>query len=225
MLGYSERRKRVIESGLGIFLVLIVTGGVLWPLRERLWLCGITGVIVLSVLIFGYGYIGGFSAWRQHEMKVQREIAAVRYLQTIRDPNELIEKLRARLAQTPNSARGFFLLGRLYAGQGRWSEAVRAFKRAHQLAPQKVQITIQYAESLWRVNEGRGNAEIRALLQSVLTDHPDAPEALALLGRDAFEQKKYQQAVVYWRRLLQQVDLTSEAGIEIQRAIDNALVH
>lgn len=69
------------------------------------------------------------------------------FLAQMKSPEQVIEQLKARLQQEPNSAEGWYLLGRLYLSQQRYLEAQRAFAKAATLAPNNPVILNNYALS------------------------------------------------------------------------------
>lgn len=195
---------------------------VLYPLRKsRLQMLMFIPVLILA-LSFAYWQWGAWPAWQlyvKNEAK-QKQIQAV--LQTIKSPAELIDRLKARLKENPESARGWYLLGRLYASQDSWTEARDAFFKAHRLELENESATINYAQSLWQLNQQQFNEQIRDLFKEVLQKHPNQPDALAMLAMDAFTGHDYQLAIDYWQHLLKLAPQQSEEAEIIRKAIAKA---
>ncbi|HBI21055.1 MAG TPA: hypothetical protein DDY37_00445 [Legionella sp.] len=96
-------------------LLAIACGIALYPfrpfrMRTLLWV----PVLVIFVSI-GYGSWGAWPALTHARQEKEQRQRAQAVLNTVRDPEELIDKLKATLYQQPKSARGWYLLGRLYA--------------------------------------------------------------------------------------------------------------
>lgn len=70
---------------------------------------------------------------KQFEIAKVRRAQAEALLASFKSPDDIIQQLRARLDHQPHSAKGWFLLGRLYAMQGRQAEAKAAFLEAKRL--------------------------------------------------------------------------------------------
>ncbi len=143
-------------------------------------------------------------------------------MQSIKNPAQLIERLKARLESEPESARGWYLLGRLYASQGQWTSARDAFQRSYELNPEDMSATINYAQSLWQLNQQHFNDQVRNLFKTVLKKNPDEPEALAMLAMDAFMNHDYPSAIDYWQHLLKLAPEQSEEARMIRKAIAKA---
>ena len=205
-----------------LILLLIAMGVVLYPLRpfrarSLVW------VIILSALVgLGYGTWGAWPAWTHHHQEQASQQRAQALLKTVRDPEELIEKLKATLQKQPRSAEGWYLLGRLYASQHRWTDACRAFKRAHQIQPDDEKITVNYVHSLWQFYHQVFDEHSRALLTQVLKNNPNQPDALGMLALDAYARKHYQQAIDYWQRVLKIVPPQSDDAKAIRKSIADA---
>lgn len=183
--------------------------------KERWVILPLFGIIAVGF----YALWGSFMPWHLYEAK-RRDLEMVKAeLARFKSPQELAIKLRARLREDKASARGWYLLGRLYAGQGNWEEARLAFATAFRLNPQDEPTQINYILSLWETNQRHFNAPIRSLLAAVLQNNPTQPDALALTGQDAFEQKDYKKAGDCWRTLLKGAPEDSEQAIFLRKAI------
>lgn len=147
---------------------------------------------------------------------VQKELAEYK------NPQQLINRMLAILQQHPNSAKGWYLLGRLYLNQNQFDSAVKAFAKANQLQPNEPMIMQQYAESLFFANKNSLPAEAKQLLLAVLVKVPNDPDAINLLAIDAYNKQDYQTAINYWERLINDFDPTSPNGKALLQAIASA---
>lgn len=199
-----------------ILLLLIAVAIVVYPYQKKFQQTqvGIALLLVISVPI-GYWYWG---SWQNLAKYTRQQIL----LKSVKNPQQLVEKLKQHLAKDPDSARGWFLLGRLYASQSQWSEARDAFQRSHLLDPDNEQTTVNYVQSLWQMNHQVLNATIQKLLESILKKNPQQPDALSILALDAYRSHDYQKAIDYWTLLLKQVPPDSEDAKAIRQAIVKA---
>ncbi|MBA2656041.1 MAG: tetratricopeptide repeat protein [Tatlockia sp.] len=204
-----------------LILILLALPIILYPFgKSKAYRIVVPLVIVFSCLAyFNWGAWPEWKANLQKEASKQR-IAAV--LQTIKSPEELVERLKQRIAQEPDQARGWYLLGRLYASQGQWIEAREVFFKAHQLNPQDELVTVNYIQSLWQLNHQTLNKQINTLLTKVLLTNPKQVDALSMLAIDAYKQENYLEAINYWQKLLKLAPKQSEDAMMIRKAVAKA---
>ena len=202
-------------------LVVLALALVMHPLRRQPWAYALLPLLV-ALLLLAERQWGGWSArWQfQHQLALRQQAQAM--LGSRQGRESVIQQLQDRLRQDPQSARGWYLLGRLHLGQGSWGLAVSAFARAHALQPDDEAISINYALSLAAANHQRWTPEARALLNQVLAKNPRQPEALSLLAAEAFEQHQDQQAIDYWQRLLALLPAQSEEAALLRKAMARA---
>jgi len=194
----------------------------LFPFRGAMRTAWVFVPIAVVFVVLGYGHWGGLADWRTYRQKEERQAQAKAMLKSLPNPDDVVQRLKEKLASDPQSSQGWYLLGRLYASGNRWQEAHDAFKRAVTLKPNDIPITLNYAQSLWQLNHQVFNHEIRGLFQSVLERNSKQPDALAMLAMDAFLRHSYQSAIAYWQRLLTLVPPQSEDAKTIRKAIAKA---
>jgi cytochrome c-type biogenesis protein CcmH/NrfG len=130
--------------------------------------------------------------------------------------------LRAKLDDSPKSAKGWYLLGRIYSGQNEQQHAVDAFAKAYQFDPQNEQYMVNYAHSLWQLNNRQFTVQITELFSNLLKNNANQPDALAMLAMDAYTSHAYEDAIDYWQRLLKLAPQQSEEAQAIRKAIAKA---
>lgn len=203
-------------------LSLIALVIAIYPLRQIKFIKIVLTPIMAILVALAYWTWGAWPDWKDYQKQQAKQQQIQAMLKSIRSPQELIDKLKARVMQEPDSARGWYLLGRLYASQDRWQEAADSYAKAHELQADDLKITVSYAQSLWQINHRQFDDTSRALLQSVLQKNKDQPDALAMLAMDAFLGHSYQQAINYWQRLLELAPPQSEDAQAIRKAIAKA---
>ncbi len=198
----------------------------LWALRPFSFLNWFSqlslGLMLLTCVALGYLGFGGWRECRTYAQQLHEQEKAKALLATIKSPETVIRRMQSHLAEHPQSTKGWYLLGRLYASQHRWLEAKLAFSKAYQLKPNDEQISINFAQSLLALGQEKDAIQARTVLQHVLNEKPGQPDALLLLAMDAYAQKSYQQAIDYWQRLLLLLPPDSEEAAAIRRAIAEA---
>ena len=205
-----------------VFLLIIALVIALYPLRQSRFNVMVLTPIICCLVAFSYWRWGALPDWQHYIQQEAKQQQVQAMLQSVRNPQELITKLKRRLVIQPGSARGWYLLGRLYASQGQWKDAHEAYTKAVHLKPHDEKITISYAQSMWQLNNQEFDPDIRALFQSVLSKNENQPDALAMLAMDAFVGHAYQQAINYWQRLLKISPPQSEDAQAIRKAIVKA---
>lgn len=199
------------------FFSILVGYLVLKPFTNKLKKVLFSSLLLLLVL-FLYLVFGGFFALQEHKIKVEKQKAAEVLLKKIKGVDELIDKLSAHLDMNPNSARGWYLLGRVYASQNMQKKALEAFTAAYKLAPDDELITINFAK--FSLMFGDENGVI--LLKNILMKNPLQMDALSILAMDAYAKNNHQEAIFYWRQLLRLIPSKSEEAVEIRKAIARA---
>ncbi|MBN9231369.1 MAG: hypothetical protein BGO90_07055 [Legionella sp. 40-6] len=215
-----------MDKWLFLFIIILFSAVVAICLTKPLKLprslnWAIVFIFILTSMII-YSFFGGYVQWQNYLRQQERQVLAQSLLKSAKSPEEIIEKLRNKLSTQPQSAKGWYLLGRLYATTNQHSEALKAFNKAHELNPRSEQYTVNYIYALWQNNNQKFNASIVSLLQQLLTVNPMQPDALALLAMNAFEQKNYLQAINYWQNLLKLAGDNSDEAQSIRQAIAKA---
>jgi len=203
---------------LGLLAILIIA----YPLRghSKKSLFVLTPLFVIFIAI-AYQHWSGWHSWKQYVQEQYRQEQAKTLIAKIK-PDELITRMRSRLGDTPEDARGWYLLGRLCASQGKWLDARDAFAKAHQLNPADETTTVNYAQSLWQLNNNEFNAQIKRIYSKLLEKNSEQPDALAMLAMDAFTSHNYAQAITYWQKLLKLAPAQSDEANAIRKAIAKA---
>ncbi len=118
------------------------------------------------------------------------------------DINSMVESLAARLRENPEDIEGWVMLGRSYVMMERFEDASATYAKLVQMVPDNPQFLSDYADMLAMTNNGSLLGKPAEMLTKALDIDPNFPKALALAGTLEFEQDKFDQAVVYWERLL-----------------------
>lgn len=205
-----------------IFLAIVYLIIALFPLRRSRGVLLLCAPLLLGLLVVFYTLFGGWHDWQLFLSTQAKKQEVERVLSTLHSSQELIERLKQRLREQPESARGWYLLGRIYASQDQWTLAKDAFAKAYLLKPKDEQIAVNYAQSLWQCNQQHMDANCRKIFQKVLKKNPKQPDSLAMLAMDAYMSHAYSQAISYWQQLLTIVPADSEDAMAIRKAIVKA---
>jgi len=139
-----------------------------------------------------------------------------------RSPEKVIEMLKARLAQDPRSAQGWFLLGRMYLTLGQFNKASQALYQANYLQPHRIETQILYAQALYFARGQKLQGKAKQMINAILKRDPQNPSAINLLAIAAYHQHNYQKAIAYWQQLLPTFPGNSEDAKALRHAIASA---
>ena len=139
-----------------------------------------------------------------------------------RDMQKMLDDLKARLAEDPRNAQGWFLLARTAASMNRFDDAVEAFKKLNALVPNNADIMADMADMMAAANGKVITPEVEKLLQDALKIDPNQWKALALLAMQSWDRERYAQAANYWERLLKVVPSDFPDRDQIQSNINEA---
>lgn len=201
----------------GVASILMV-----YPLRRHLIACLLLIPVIFGMAFTGYYFWGDFGKWQAYIQQQEKQEQAEAMLKEMKSPQELIDKLRAKLDDSPKSAKGWYLLGRLYAGQNEKQKAVDAFAKAYQFNPNEEQYAVNYAHSLWQLNNRQFTEQVTEIFRRLLKNNPNQPDALAMLAMDAYASQAYEDAISYWQRLLKLAPPQSDEAQAIRKAIAKA---
>jgi cytochrome c-type biogenesis protein CcmH len=209
-------------------LWLVVTGLLLWPLRagkakgQNTLLLLTVSVLVPAVTLLLYWHWGAYSRVSQAALVQQRLVEVTGDIDRTGSRQHLIDEFEHHLQEQPQSAQGWYLLGKLYLRDGRAKAAVTAFSRARELKPHDTESKLGLAQALFIVNANTLTPQAQALLQQVLAVTPESPAALTLLATDAYNKGLYNQAIIYFERLLPYYPPESEDGKRLLAIIAQA---
>ncbi|GAB7529727.1 c-type cytochrome biogenesis protein CcmI [Pseudomonas sp. 3A(2025)] len=114
---------------------------------------------------------------------------------------DMTHRLERTVEVQPDSAEGFYFLGRSYMAQQRHGDAARQFERAAALAGRQPELLGQWAQALYFAGNKAFSPQVQALTDEALKADPNEVTSLGLLGIAAFEGGRFQLAVDYWTRL------------------------
>ena len=118
---------------------------------------------------------------------------------------EMVARLERAAAAQPDSAEGLYFLGRAYMAQNRPADAARVFERAANLAGRQPELLGQWAQAQYFADDKKWSDKIQALTDEALKADPKEVTSLGLLGIAAFEDQRFQEAIGYWQRLMNEL--------------------
>ncbi|WP_342243514.1 c-type cytochrome biogenesis protein CcmI [Pseudomonas sp. OTU5201] len=144
----------------------------------------------------------------------------------LREQPRSIEEMTSRLERVveaqPESAEGWYFLGRTYMAQDRAADAARAYEQAVKRGGREPELLGQWAQALYFASQKKLTPEVKALTEEALKADPKEITSLGLLGIAGFEEGRYQEAITYWERLITQLPADDPSRGALQGGIDKA---
>ncbi|MDF3936770.1 c-type cytochrome biogenesis protein CcmI [Pseudomonas citronellolis] len=144
-------------------------------------------------------------------------------------PPHSMEEMTARLEKAvqaqPDSAEGWYFLGRTYMTQERFEDAGKAFARAASLSGRQPEVLGQWAQALYFANGKKLAGDALSLAEEALKQDPQEVTTLGLMGIAAFEDQRYADAAGYWQRLVAALPADDPSRAAIQSGIERARQH
>jgi cytochrome c-type biogenesis protein CcmH len=106
--------------------------------------------------------------------------------------------------------------------QDRPGDAAKAFERTVNLAGRQPELLGQWAQALYFADGKKWSDKVQALTDEALKADPKEVTSLGLLGIAAFEGQRYQEAIDYWNRLLEQLPPEDQSRVALQGGIARA---
>ncbi len=133
-----------------------------------------------------------------------------------------VAALAKRLEQNPGDANGWAMLGRSYVSLEKYDDASKAYAKAAELKKDDADILTEYAFALAMTNGRKLEGRPAELIKQALSIAPENPKVLQLAGTAEFEAKNYQQAIVYWQKLLAMSSGNPDLEQSISKRIEQA---
>lgn len=191
-------------------------------LAKRGWLTAWWFALALPLAALAFYHDSTSYQQFTHWLTSKQQFTAVQKLRgELGTPQQVIAKLKQHLQQDPQSAQGWYLLGRLYTSQQQFQEATMAFAHAYALQPKNPDIIFQYAQILYLTQHSLAGKPT-TLLQQLLQLEPNNDLAVNLLAVAAYQQHDYQHAITLWERLLPNYPVNSPDGKALLNAIAQA---
>ena len=141
------------------------------------------------------------------------------------DIESMLDSLRSRLTETPESLDGWILLARTLKTLQRYPEALEALEVAHRLAPDDPLVMVELAEArIFASTDGRFDELSLAMLERAVELDPAQQKGLWLLGIAAAQAGDDAFAISYWEALLGQLEAGSSVAQSVQAQINEAKV-
>jgi cytochrome c-type biogenesis protein CcmH len=213
----------MINVVLGLVLLLLLALIILVSaVRKASILRIVLPIFMMVISLAMYWQWGAYPALEKLEQQKKQQAFTKEALKQFKGPEDVIKRMELHLKQTPDSAQGWYLLGRLYASQQKIEKANTAFKKAYQIDSKDLKIKFQYMETTYYVNGQKLEGEAKRLLSEILDETPFQLDALNFAASDAYTHKNYSLASYYWQKMLEVLPEGSKEKRVVLDAIANA---
>lgn len=157
------------------------------------WLLPIVAVLVVAGTLIFYDRTGD-----------RDDLALYRVVQSLAHapPETRLAGLEAEAQRQGDNPKAWAELFPLYRDSGRFDQAIDTLDRLIELQGRQPPLLAQLAQMKFFAAERTLTDEVQALVDETLKLDPRQPTVLGLLGIDAFDHARYQQAIDYWRRAM-----------------------
>lgn len=134
----------------------------------------------------------------------------------------MVAGLAARLEENPDDLEGWRRLGRSYLVLNKRDEAIEAYRRAAEVAPDDVEVLLDYAHALFP--PGTSERDIPPAFATVIAQvrelEPDNAEGLFFGGLLAVRRGDHAEARDLWSRLVEKLPADSPIRAAVQKRLD-----
>lgn len=134
----------------------------------------------------------------------------------------MVGKLQERLKDKPDDAEGWVMLGRTLTAQGKFPEALPAFKKVTELRPQDAQAFADLADATAMANNRTLEGEPEKLILKALQLDAGNIKALSLAGTIAFNKNDFKAAAALWQKAVDKSDPNGDFTRQLQGALAEA---
>ena len=157
------------------------------------WLLPIVALLVIVGTLVFYDQTGD-----------RRDLALYQVIQSLTHapPETRLAGLEAEARRQADNPKAWAELFPLYRDSGRFDQAIATLERLIELQGRQPSLLAQLAQMKFFAAGRTLNDDIQSLVDETLEADPRQPTVLGLLGVDAFDHARYQQAIDYWRRAM-----------------------
>ncbi|SFH52678.1 c-type cytochrome biogenesis protein CcmI [Modicisalibacter xianhensis] len=114
----------------------------------------------------------------------------------------LIERFEEQAERQPGNPKVWLSLFPLYRDSGQFEKAIAALEQLIELEGRQVNLLAQLAQMEFFVANRTLTDDVQMLVDEVLEQDPRQPTVLSMLGLEAFDHGRYEEAIDYWRRAI-----------------------
>lgn len=138
--------------------------------------------------------------------------------------SDAVKRVEDQLAANPEDAQGWSVVAPIYMRQGRYADAVSAYRKILELLPATAEVETDLAEAIMVSQNGVAEGEPLVLLRSAANRDPDHIRSRFYLAGEATRSGDFESAVRQWNDLLEKANGdeawvgTAEQGLAVAEA-------
>lgn len=215
---------------ISILLIVIALVFLILPFCKRTRSLRDYFLLVVLVLSFPfctlliYFNLGSYSKLSQVYFNNAKAKEVKLALQKFDSRQKIIDALQQKLnhlPQTKQTARGWYLLGKLYVANQQSQQALDALTKAYTLDSENPEIAYTLVATKFFLTKQLDNSS-KELLIKLTQSREYKVDALNLLATSAYQQKAYDQAINYWEQVLQFLPPEGEDSKAVLTIVANA---
>ncbi len=136
--------------------------------------------------------------------------------------NELAVALEQRLQRRPDDLQNGYMLGTLYLGLDRYTDAIAVFEKmvdTMEPSPDKATVLGQLAQSRYLAAEQMITPAVQQSMDAALALNPNEQAVMSIYAIDAFLKEDFAGALGYWRRQLSDLTPGSQDAEQLRQRI------
>lgn len=180
------------------------------------WLAIPLSVFILLLAVAIYSIKGDLRVFDVNTPQTQ-----IKGKPTAADISAMVEKLAQKMKTHPNDVEGWMMLARSYKTMERYAEAVDAWQKVRALKGDVPDVLVQLADAVAMKN-GTLLGEPTELVAKALNVDANNEMGLWLYGLANAENKKFTEAIVFWKKLQTHYPPENEDFKSVQQLIDQA---
>lgn len=171
-------------------------------IRQLYLVGGFAAIIAVSFVIYSQLGSPDLTAQPLAQRQAEKENAAAEIArQQTQDKARLTQAIQAA-SDNPASVEAQLSLAMAAASANEFEIEQQALTKALALTDNNLAIRSMMAEALARQADGLVTLPARTIIQDILTQDPQEPRALYLLGLAAYQDEQFEQAITIWQQVL-----------------------
>ena len=171
-------------------------------IRQLYVVGGFAAIIAVSLMIYSQLGSPDLTAQPLAQRQAEKEYAAAEIeRQQTQDKARLTQAIQAA-SDNPSSVEAQLSLAMAAASANEFEIEQQALTKALALTDNNLAIRSMMAEALARQADGLVTLPARIIIQDILTQDPQEPRALYLLGLAAYQDEQFEQAITIWQQVL-----------------------
>ena len=219
----AQYEEQVAELELALSDDLSLPQTALKPSQTGRWLAYVLIALIPLLSITLYGFLGDYQAIGRINDAIQsgQSQADNSSMPSPEAINNMVEKLADKLKSDPDNLEGWLMLGKSYKVLQRYNDSEKAYERAFQLAGDKTDVMLLYAEAIALAAGGNWHGKPMDLVNKALALEPENLNSLWFAATANAQQGDKQTSLVYLRKLRDLLPDNAQDKRQIQELVAN----